>query len=68
MQALVVSARRTNTRTIPPAVFSPDLLKRQFDVREPNNVWVTRTTYVRTYEGWLYLAVALDLFSLQFVG
>ncbi|QLL14853.1 IS3 family transposase [Pseudomonas chlororaphis] len=48
-----------------PAVASPNLLKRQFDVVEPNKVWVT---YIRTYEGWLYLAVVLDLFSRQVVG
>ena len=47
---------------------SPNLLKRQFDVVEPNKVWVTDITYIRTYEGWLYLAVVLDLFSRQVVG
>lgn len=51
-----------------PAVASPNLLKRQFDVVEPNKVWVTDITYIRTYEGWLYLAVVLDLFSRQAVG
>ncbi|WP_323166328.1 IS3 family transposase [Pseudomonas bubulae] len=51
-----------------PAVASPNLLKRQFDVVEPNTVWVTDITYIRTYEGWLYLAVVLDLFSRQVVG
>ena len=35
---------------------------------EPNKVWVTDITYTRTYEGWLYLAVVLDLFSRQAVG
>ena len=35
---------------------------------EPNRVWVTDITYVRTHEGWLYLAVVLDLFSRQVVG
>jgi len=44
------------------------LLQRQFDVVEPNKVWVTDITYIRTYEGWLYLAVVLDLFSRQVVG
>ena len=47
---------------------SPNLLKRQFDVVEPNTVWVTDITYIRTYEGWLYLAVVLDLFYRQVVG
>ena len=51
-----------------PAVSSPNLLKRQFDVVEPNKVWVTDITCIRTYEGWLYLAVVLDLFSRQVVG
>jgi putative transposase len=51
-----------------PAVASPNLLKRQFDVVEPNKIWVTDITYIRTYEGWLYLAVVLDLFSRQVVG
>lgn len=48
-----------------PAVASPNLLKGQFDVGEPNKV---RVTYIRTYEGWLYLSVMLDLFSRQVVG
>ncbi len=51
-----------------PAVAAPNLLKRQFDVGEPNKVWVTDITYIRTYEGWLYLAVVLDLFSRQIIG
>ena len=51
-----------------PADASPNLLNSQFDVREPDKVWVTDITYIRTYEGWLYLAVVLDLFSRQVVG
>ena len=35
---------------------------------EPNETWVTDITYIRTHEGWLYLAVVLDLFSHQIVG
>ncbi|VVQ18378.1 hypothetical protein PS938_04560 [Pseudomonas fluorescens] len=45
-----------------------NLLKRQFDVREPNKVSVADITYIRTYEGWLYLALVLNLFSRQVVG
>jgi len=33
---------------------APNHLQRQFDVKEPNRVWVTDITYIRTYEGWLY--------------
>lgn len=51
-----------------PAVMAPNHLSRQFDVDEPNKVWVTDITYIRTHEGWLYLAAVLDLFSRQIVG
>lgn len=51
-----------------PSSVSPNILKRQFDVKHPNQSWVTDITYIRTYEGWLYLAVVLDLFSRQIVG
>lgn len=51
-----------------PAVVAPNRVQRQFDVAEPNRVWVTDITYIRTFEGWLYLAVVLDLFSRQVVG
>lgn len=51
-----------------PSVVAPNHLKRQFDVKEPNNTWVTDITYIRTYEGWLYLAVVVDLFSRRVIG
>ena len=37
-------------------------------MNEPNQSWVTDMTYIRTHEGWLYLAVVVDLFSRQVVG
>lgn len=46
----------------------PNLLKRQFDVKEINKVWVTDITYIRTSEGWLYLASVMDLYSRRIVG
>ena len=51
-----------------PAVVAPNRLEQQFDVQAPNQVWVTDITYIRTHEGWLYLAVVIDLFSRQVVG
>ena len=51
-----------------PASVAPNHLARQFDVQTPNEAWVTDITYIRTHEGWLYLAVVLDLFSRQIVG
>jgi putative transposase len=46
----------------------PNLLNRQFTVTEANRVWVSDITQVRCQEGWLYLAVVLDLYSRRVVG
>lgn len=51
-----------------PAVIWPNHLDRQFDVPAPNITWVTDITYIRTHEGWLYLAVVINLFSRQVIG
>jgi putative transposase len=45
------------------AAVAKNHLQRQFKVLAPNRAWVTDITYIRTHEGWLYLAVVLDLFS-----
>jgi len=45
-----------------------NVLMREFEVPAPNTAWVTDITYVATDEGWLYLAVILDLFSRRVVG
>ena len=41
---------------------------RQFDVAEPDKVWVSDITYIKTYEGFLYLAVVIDLYSRLVIG
>ncbi len=51
-----------------PAVLTPNLLKRQFSPTKANAAWATDITYVRTWQGWLYLAVVIDLFSRKVVG
>jgi len=51
-----------------PAVLIPNLLQRQFTATRPNTAWVTDITYIRTWQGWLYLAVVMDLFSRLIVG
>lgn len=45
-----------------------NLLNRQFEVKEPDKVYASDITYLWTHEGWLYLAVIIDLFSRQVVG
>jgi putative transposase len=47
---------------------SANRLDRQFKVPQPNQVWATDITYVWTLQGWLYVAVVIDLFSRQIVG
>jgi putative transposase len=51
-----------------PSVLIPNLLQRQFTVTQRNKAWVTDITYIRTWQGWLYLAVVMDLFSRKIVG
>ena len=51
-----------------PSELFPNVLQRNFDVAKPNRAWVTDITYIRTWEGWLYLAVVMDLFSRRIVG
>jgi len=47
---------------------APNLLNRKFNVSQPNRAWVTDITYIWTHEGWLYLAVVIDLYSRKVVG
>ncbi len=47
---------------------APNLLERDFTAERPNEKWVTDITYIATNEGWLYLAVVMDLFSRRIVG
>lgn len=50
------------------SLLTPNTLQRGFTVQRPNTAWVTDITYVRTWEGWLYLAVVIDLYSRRVVG
>jgi len=45
-----------------------NLIKRDFDVQQPNQVYASDITYIWTQEGWLYLAVVIDLYSRKVVG
>ena len=68
----IEAARRAKFRNMlahqhsePPA---PDLVQRAFTVASPNVVWVADMTTIHTREGWLHLAVVLDLFARRIVG
>lgn len=45
-----------------------NLISRNFEAQEPNRMWVSDITYIWTAEGWIYLAIILDLFSRRVVG
>ena len=61
--------RRFRRTTVPdPSTQVQDLVQRQFDPAEPNQLWLSDITYIRTWEGWLYLAVVLDAYSRRVVG
>ena len=51
-----------------PSILNPNRLNREFTVTAPDRTWVTDITYIRTWQGWLYLAVVMDLFSRKIVG
>ena len=59
----VVTTRRDASHPV-----APNLLQRDFTATEPNQKWATDITYIPTAQGWLYLAVILDLYSRAVVG
>jgi len=59
---------RGTTRQAREAIAAPDLVKRDFTAARANQLWVADMTYVRTGEGWLYLATVLDAWSRRIVG
>lgn len=54
-----------NHHTLPPA---PNLVQRQFQAQSPNRIWVGDSSFIRTRQGFLHLAVLLDLYSRRIVG
>jgi transposase InsO family protein len=71
-RAGLAARRRRAVRVTTPSRHSwpvaPNRLARQFTAPAPDRVWVTDITYLATVDGWLYLAVVLDLFSRRVVG
>jgi len=51
-----------------PSIITDNTLNRQFEVSAPDRVWVTDITYIKTYEGFAYLSVVIDLYSRRVVG
>lgn len=59
--------RKTTERALDAAP-APDLMNRDFSATRPDEKYVGDITYIRTWEGWLYLAIILDVFSRRVVG
>jgi putative transposase len=63
-----VGYRRPRQRAGSVSVLAPNRLEQQFEVERPNEAWVSDITHIRTHQGWLYLAVVIDLYSRRVVG
>ncbi|EMZ5816380.1 IS3 family transposase [Salmonella enterica] len=63
-----VGYRSPRARKGEDSIVAPDRLQRQFNPDAPDERWVTDITYIRTHEGWLYLAVVVDLFPRKVIG
>ena len=68
ISGLVKRKKGRTTIRVPGVATSPDLVKRSWNPTEPNRLWVADITYIRTWEGWLYLAAVLDCHSRRCVG
>ncbi|SLN74176.1 Integrase core domain protein [Oceanibacterium hippocampi] len=68
IEAQIGYRRRPGTYSGKPSVVVDNTLDRQFDVDAADRVWVTDITYIRTLEGFAYLAIVIDLYSRRVVG
>lgn len=68
ISGLVKVKKGRTTIRVPGVRVSDDLVERQFRPAAPNVLWVADITYLRTWEGWLYLAAVQDAFSRMIVG
>ena len=68
IRAKTVKKWRATTDSDHTSPVATNLLNRQFQIEQPNRVWAGDLTYVWTTEGWLYLAVVLDLYSRTVIG
>jgi transposase InsO family protein len=63
-----IPKRYRHTAVADPLTVIPDLVRRDFTPTHPDQLWVGDITYIRTWEGWLYLATLLDCYSRRVVG
>jgi putative transposase len=68
LQGCIRGRRKRTTHRDLYATPAPDLLKRNFAAAAPNKIWTADITYINTWEGFLYLAFILDIYSRRVVG
>ena len=68
MSGLVRRKRGRTTVPVPGVRVADDLVQRRFRPAAPNVLWFADVTYLRTWEGWLYLAAVQDAYSRRIVG
>lgn len=68
LSGLITKKWKATTIRVPGVRVADDLLDRNFATEAPNRCWVADITYLRTWEGWLYLAAVQDLYSRRIVG
>lgn len=68
LRAQVGYKRRSGKHGCKPSIVVANQLEQVFEVDVPDQIWVTDITYIRTHEGWLYLAVVIDLYARKVVG
>ena len=68
ISGMVRRKRARTTISVPGVRVADDLVERQFRPSAPNVLWVADVTYLKTWEGWLYLAAVQDAYSRAIVG
>jgi putative transposase len=68
LSGLIVKKYKNTTVRVPGVRVAEDLLDRDFAAGAPNRCWVADITYLRTWEGWLYLVAVQDVYSRRIVG
>ena len=68
LSGMIPRRRGRTTISVPGIRTAPDLVERDFDPTAINRCWCADITYIRTWEGWLYLASVMDLYSRRIVG
>ena len=68
LQPIHKKSKKPRQKQTPEKQSAPDLIKRQFNADAPNKAWFADITYIKTHQGWLYLAVVFDIFSRKIIG